>query len=212
MMSSVMDMEGDFLYEELSYDIIGCAYDAFKIVGIGFDEVRYHRIFHQYLLNKGFKADYKKIVHLDYLCARIAYFEIDEIVENKIIVELKCIQSDFIPENYAQIMTYLKVTELRLGLLINFGLSKAKQKRIIFDQQDEPDYEHWDEDFFNNSLVNQLIDPIVLSVRNIHKSLGPSFHSKIYQAALRIELKKNNLHIMIMFILTQKLKTYSLLR
>lgn len=188
-----MNSDDNYLYKELSYDIIGCAYDAFKMVGIGFDEIRYHKIFHRYLVQKGLKADYKESVNLDYLGERIASFEIDEIVENKIIVELKCIQTDFIPENYAQIMTYLKVTRLRLGLLINFGLNKAKPKRIIFDQQSEPDLEHWDEGFFHRSSRKKLIDTIVLSMRNIHKSLGASFHSKIYQAAFRIELKQNEL-------------------
>jgi hypothetical protein len=50
--------------------------------------------------------------HLDYRSKRIADFEIDEIVEDKFVVELKEIQTDFLPDNYAQIITYLKLTNL----------------------------------------------------------------------------------------------------
>lgn len=188
-----MYTDNNYLYKELSYDIIGCAYDAFKAVGIGFDEIMYHKIFHHYLVQKGLKADYKQIVDLNYLGEQISKFEIDEIVEKKIIIELKCIQTDFIPKNYAQIMTYLKVTKNRLGLLINFGLNKAKPKRIIFDQRSKPNVEQWDDDFFRCPSIKKVIDPIVTSLRNIDKSLGASFYSKIYQAALIIELEQNKL-------------------
>ncbi|UCE07265.1 MAG: GxxExxY protein [bacterium] len=91
--------------KNLSYQVLGCAYDAFKTVGVGFDEIRYHKVFHKYLLQKGIHASCKVPVYLDYLNERIAEFEIDEIIENQLIVELKCIQTNFIPENYAQILT-----------------------------------------------------------------------------------------------------------
>lgn len=38
-----MSIENSFLYEELSYEVLGCAFEAFKTVGVGFDEVRYHK-------------------------------------------------------------------------------------------------------------------------------------------------------------------------
>jgi GxxExxY protein len=188
-----MESVDNFLYKELSYEIIGCAYDAFKMVGIGFDEIRYHKIFHHFLLKKGLKADYKKIKILEYSGEKIAEFEMDEIVENKIIVELKCIQSNFIPENIAQIMTYLKVMDYRLGILINFGLSQAKPKRIIFDQQIESNIEDWDEFFLNDVSIKKIIDHIIISVHNIHNSLGAAYNSKIYEKAMQIELKQNKI-------------------
>lgn len=183
----------NFLYKDITYDIIGCAYDTFKSVGIGFDENMYHKVFHKNLIQKGLDADYKRNINLDYSGERIANFEIDEIVEDKIIVELKCIQSDFLPDNYAQIMTYLKVTGKRLGLLINFGLTKAQPKRIIFDQQIEPDSEYWDDKFFADSLKKDIADATILSLRRIHAALGASLHSKIYKSAFRVELRKNSL-------------------
>lgn len=42
--------EKDFLYKELTYEVLGCAYDAFKKVGAGYDEIMYHKVFHHLLL------------------------------------------------------------------------------------------------------------------------------------------------------------------
>lgn len=188
-----MSSEDGYLHQELSYEVLGCAFAAFKTVGVGFDEIRYHKIFHDYLLKKGFKADYKQPAYLDYLGERIANFEIDEVVENELIVELKGIQTAFIPENYAQIMTYLKVKGLRLGLLINFGLHKAYPERIIFDERRKHDFEQWDDDYFQLSSPKKFIDAVIASIRQVDKILGVAYHSKIYQAAMAIELRQNQL-------------------
>ena len=113
------------LYEGLSYEINGCAFEAFKAVGVGFEEINYHKVFDYYLKQRGLHAKYKAPFHLDYLENRICDFIIDEIVEDKIVIELKCIQTGFMPENIAQVITYLHLTNIRLGILINFGLHQA---------------------------------------------------------------------------------------
>jgi len=189
-----MNAKNNFINEALTYEVLGCAYEAFKIVGIGFDEIRYHKVFHQQLLKKGLDAKYKVPVHLNYVGERIADFEIDEIVEDKLIVELKCIQTNFLPENYAQILTYLKMTRLNLGLLINFGLQKAHTKRIIFDERRRQNIECWDEGYFKDSFKRKVIDTVITAINNIDKSLGVAYHSKIYQAALGVELKRNQVN------------------
>ncbi len=183
----------DFLYEELSYEVLGCAYEAFKIVDVGFDEFMYHKVFHRFLLKKGLTAEYKVPVNLDYLGERIAEMEIDEIVENKLIVELKGIQTSFLPENYAQIMTYLKIKQLRLGLLINFGLHKAYPERIIFDEKRTKEEERWDKDYFQDASVHKISETIIALVRKVDKALGAAYHSAIYQAAVGVELKQNQI-------------------
>jgi GxxExxY protein len=188
-----MGTKHDLLYGELCYEVIGCAFEAFKKVGVGFDEIRYHKNFDQNLLKKGLKAKYKVPLQLHYRGEMIAELEIDEIVEDKIIVELKCIQTDFIPENYAQIMTYLKAKELRLGLLINFGLHKAFPKRVIFDEQRENDYEQWDDGYFQNPSTRKAIESVIESLRRVDTELGVAYHNTIYQAALAVELRRNRL-------------------
>jgi len=188
-----MEKQEHYLYEDLTYEVIGCAYSAFKAVGAGFDEIRYHKIFNEYLLQKGINANYKVPIMLDYKGEIIAEFEIDEVVENKLVVELKCIQSNFIPENYAQILTYLKLSKLKIGLLINFGLHKAFPKRIIYEDQRIPDIEKWDKKFFQNAKLRKYIDVTVSCLKNINKVLEVAHRYRTYQAALRCELKQNQL-------------------
>lgn len=179
--------------EKFTYKILGCAYEAFKTVGVGFDELRYHKIFHKILLQKGFNAQYKVPIHLDYRAEKIADFEIDEIIESKLIIELKCIQTDFIPENYAQILTYLKATRIRLGYLINFGLHKAIPDRIIFDEIRTTNIESWDVGFFNAFSQSSLLDSIIISIKDIDNMLGVAYHNKIYQAAFAIEMRNKQI-------------------
>ncbi|GEM_PF-106500 len=183
-----MEENTPLIYEELSYKIIGCAFEAFKIVGAGFDEINYHKIFHHYLTRQGLQAKYKPTAHLDYLNNQIGDFEIDEIVEDKIVVELKCIQTGFLNDNLAQIITYLKLLKLRLGLLINFGLHKAFTKRVIFDAKHEQNTESWDKNFFSTLEAKNILDEVVSSVNNIDNELGPGYHSEIYKACFKIEL------------------------
>jgi len=188
-----MNAEREYPHKELSYQVIGCAFDAFKEVGVGFNEIRYHKVFHRNLLDKGLEAKYKVPAHIDYLGERIADLEIDEIVESKLIVELKDLQNGFLAEDLAQIMTYLKIRELRLGLLINFGLHRAYPKRIIFDERRQEGIERWDDIFFEDSAARRLVDPLVASIRQIDQELGVAYHSQIYQAAMQVELRRNHI-------------------
>lgn len=180
-------MENNYLYNDLNYEINGCAFDAFKEVGVGFDESRYHKFFHQNLLDKGLKAKYKVPLQAFYRNVKIADFEADEIVEDCIVVEAKAIQTDFIPENYAQLFTYLKLMKLRLGLLINFGLIQAKSKRVIFDEIKMGSTESWDEGFLLHFSHKPALDLVLNSIHAVDQELGPGFHSKLYKAALKIE-------------------------
>ncbi len=107
--------------------------------------------------------------------------------------KLKCIQTNFIPENYAQIMTYLKATGLRLGLLINFGLHKAYSKRIIFDKKRNEDREQWDKSYFQNPAARNIVDSVIESVRCVDKELGVAYHNKVYQAAVAVDFGRKSI-------------------
>jgi GxxExxY protein len=58
---------------------------------------------------------------LHYRGIKIAEQEADFILDDKIVIELKAIQTDLLPENYTQIISYLRITNKRLGILINLG-------------------------------------------------------------------------------------------
>ncbi|MBN2011765.1 GxxExxY protein [candidate division KSB1 bacterium] len=182
-----------YLHADLTYQIIGCAFKAFRIIGPGFKENVYHKIFHSELIANGLFAQNKVVFHLTYQGEQLAQFEIDEIVENKIVVELKSIQTDFIPENYAQIITYLKGRSIKLGLLINFGLQKAFTKRVIFEESRIPNIEKSDRNFSAESNIQKILKEIISSFKRIDQELGPGYLAKIYHAAFRQELKSKRI-------------------
>lgn len=182
----------DLLYKDLTHQILGCAFSAFRKVGVGFDEIRYHKLFHHYLIQNGLNANYKVPFQLNYLGHKIADIEVDEIIENKIIIELKCIQSQFLPENIAQIINYLKICRIRLGVLINFGLNRLFQKRIIFDDIRKANVEYWDKGPCENR-IKDLYSSLIKSIHNIEKNLGVGYHSRIYWSAFKIELNQANI-------------------
>jgi GxxExxY protein len=145
---------------DLNYRIIGCVFEAFKTVDAGFKEIVYHKIFHQNLLKNGLDAKFKKIFKLNYRGEEVAEIEVDEIVENKVVLELKSIQSEFLPVNFAQILNYMQITKIGVGLLLNFGLHKIFVKRVIHEKQSIPNTENWDDYFFDN-LPEELIQSII---------------------------------------------------
>ena len=105
---------------ELAYQIIGCAYKVHKELGPGLLESTYEACL-CYELNKlGIGYERQKELPVIYDNTHIDYgYRIDIMVERKIIVELKTVER-LLPIHTAQIMTYLRLSGIHLGLLINF--------------------------------------------------------------------------------------------
>lgn len=124
-------MGTEFIYKDECYKIIGAAMEVHKTLGRGFlepvyqealkvefeqaeiqwaDEVLLDVIYKGQVLNKKYLADF--------VCYGI------------IIIELKAVDK-LMPEHVAQVVNYLKATEMNLGLLINFGAPSLQYKRII---------------------------------------------------------------------------------
>lgn len=119
-----------FLYKDLTYKIIGCAIEVHKILGPGFLESVYERAVQ--IEFKISKIIYKTQVHFPvlYKGENIKSFLCDLVVDEKIIVELKAIK-EITNIDRAQLINYLKVIGLKVGLLINFGAESLEYERIV---------------------------------------------------------------------------------
>jgi GxxExxY protein len=181
----------EILYKELSYRIIGCVFDVFREVGPGYDEFTYHHSLQVRLTKDGLSFFSKPHFKLHYRGVEIAELEPDYLVDDKIILELKSIQSDFEPENYTQIISYLRLTNKRLGILINFGLLEANFKRVPFDERELKIVEDFNEILpqmkVHEGEVQRLRDGIV----NVGRELRLGYHAEIYQKAMQVELEFN---------------------
>ncbi len=118
---------------KISYEIIGCAYKVHTQLGPGLLESTY-KVCLAYELDKmGYKVETEKALPVIYDEIKLeAGYRIDLLVNKKVIVELKSVDA-LNDVHTAQILTYLKLSEVKLGLLINFNVKDLKQgiKRFV---------------------------------------------------------------------------------
>jgi len=121
----------EILYKEESYKIIGICMEIYRILGKGFLEIVYKDALEYELkkLNILFKRENE--FPINYKDTVLPHkFYADFVVFEKIIIEVKSSKS-IIDENTKQILNYLTVTKFKLGLIINFGESSLKYKRLV---------------------------------------------------------------------------------
>jgi len=106
---------------EISYRIRGCVFKVFNELGPGLFESVYQNILKYELEKEGLnvKSEVSVPVYYDGIIHEIG-FRLDLLVENKVIIELKSVE-ELQKVHHKQILTYLKLTGLKLGLLINFN-------------------------------------------------------------------------------------------
>ncbi|MBW1294276.1 GxxExxY protein [Aquimarina litoralis] len=119
--------------DEISKIIIGCAIEVHKTLGPGLLESAYQECLCYELKKRGLKIQKEKPLPVVYKDIKLDQgYRIDILVENKVVIELKTVEH-FTDVHFAQILTYLKLGEYKLGLLINFHVSLLKNgvKRFI---------------------------------------------------------------------------------
>ena len=123
-------------YNELSHEIIGAAIEVHKELGPGLLESAYEFCLMKELSNRGIRAKSEIDLPLYYKGEPTGKtYRVDMLVEDKILLELKSVET-LHPVNEIQLVTYLKLTGIKLGLLINFNVPVLKEgiKRKIIDK------------------------------------------------------------------------------
>lgn len=118
---------------DLTYKIIGCVYNVHSELGPGLLESTYEVCLEHEILKTGLNVERQRALPVVYDDIKLdAGYRIDLLVENKIILELKSVD-EIAPIHKAQLMTYLKLSGLKLGLLLNFNVQQMKTgiNRII---------------------------------------------------------------------------------
>ena len=108
---------------ELSYQVIGCAMEVYKTLGPGLLETVYEKALIYELEIKGIPVKSEVEVEMNYKGVNIGDgLRLDLLVDDKLIVELKSVE-ELKPVHHKQLLTYLKLMDKRLGLLINFNVT-----------------------------------------------------------------------------------------
>ena len=120
----------DLVFPELSYEIIGCAYEVFDELGPGHLEKIYQRAFAISFNRKEIKYSEQVYYSLKFKGEVVGKGILDFCIDEKIIVELKKDVS-FSKTHIEQVLNYLKLSHLKLAILINFTKEGVKFKRIV---------------------------------------------------------------------------------
>jgi GxxExxY protein len=108
--------------DEITKDIIGAAIEVHKVLGPGLLESAYEACLCEELLKKGVSFKRQCVLEVNYKGTKIdCGYRLDLLVENKVIVELKSVDK-LIPLHDAQLISYLRLCEMSVGLLINFNV------------------------------------------------------------------------------------------
>lgn len=118
---------------EISNKIIGCAIKVHTLLGPGLLESAYQACLYYELMKAGLEVRKEVPMPIVYEEVKLDHgYRIDLLVENRVVVEIKTVEA-FTDVHSAQVLTYLRLGNYKLGLLINFHVSLLKQgiKRII---------------------------------------------------------------------------------
>ena len=122
---------GGFLYEEECRQIIGACYEVQNSLGHGFLEAVYQEALSIVFNEKGIPYESEKKLDIWFHNQKLqkAYYA-DFVCFGSIIIELKACDG-LTSDHTSQVLNYLKATNYKLGLLINFGMQKVQIRRII---------------------------------------------------------------------------------
>lgn len=120
----------NLLHGTITDSILKTYYDVYNHLGYGFLEKVYQNAMYFDLKSLGYKVEAQKPIKVYFKQQLVGEYSADLLVEDKVIVELKACEL-LMNAHVAQIMNYLKATEIEVGLVLNFG-EEPEFKRIIY--------------------------------------------------------------------------------
>ena len=140
----------DFLkHRQLTELVIGTFYEVYNELGFGFLETVYEEAMVLALQEKGLRIQQQVPINVWFRGKQIGDFIADLIVENAVIIELKAVRA-INEAHIAQLLNYIRATEIEVGLLLNFG-QRPEFKRMAFDNQRKKQQHN------SKSLINNLL-------------------------------------------------------
>ncbi len=121
--------DGQDKFSEITKAILGCCFDVINTLGSGFVESVYRNALVIALSDSGLAVSAERGFEVIFRGRKIGIFVPDLIVEKQVVVELKSCEH-LTGEHQAQLINYLAVTNLSVGLLANFGKRKLEYRRV----------------------------------------------------------------------------------
>lgn len=127
----LMTVDRSYKHSELSEVIIGVFYEVYNELGYGFLESVYRNSLQLALLAKGLRVETEVAVPVFFRGKNVGDFRADMVINGCLLLELKTAEAISIAHE-AQLLNYLRATNLEVGLILNFG-PKAQVRRLAYD-------------------------------------------------------------------------------
>lgn len=126
----------DMKHADLTEKIIGIYYQVYNELGYGFLEKVYQNAFYLALRQAGLEVEAQRKIKVWFRGQEVGDYCADLIVSDLVIVELKAVEA-LVEEHDAQLLNYLRGTDIEVGLLLNFG-KKSEIRRKVYDNALKP--------------------------------------------------------------------------
>lgn len=120
----------ELLLKEEVYAVVGCALDVLKELGHGLHENPYENALVVELGRRNIPVSQQPRFPINYKNIQVGEYVPDLITHEQIVVDAKVVEG-IGPHELGQMMNYLKVTKLRVGVIVNFKRSKLEWKRVV---------------------------------------------------------------------------------
>ena len=117
--------------QDITEQIIGAAFEVHNHLGYGFLEKVYQRAMKVELESRGVAAEVEAEIRVFYKGVEVGFYKADLLVADRVIIELK-IAEEYRSDDEPQLLNELKATDIKVGLLINFGRHRVRFKRLVF--------------------------------------------------------------------------------
>ncbi len=124
------ESEESILHRDLVFRIVGCAFDVIKEVGHGLHEKPYENALALAFQDGGISVQQQVVFPILFKARRIGEYIPDLIADNSVIIDAKVIDR-ITDHERGQMRNYLRITGLRVGLIINFKRAKLEWERVV---------------------------------------------------------------------------------
>ena len=183
------------LHPELSYKVRGVLLDVYNVLGPMLKEVYYRDAIVLGLEKRGIACVPEKRFEVYYEAERVGLYYVDVWVDGgKILLELK-VASAIESIHKAQAISYLKVTDADLAIVVNYGSSSLDDERLPnFLRDRQPEFVWHPQPVARDLLYPDLVNAVQRACYRVHFGLGPGFLHQVYRRATLIELRRSGLN------------------
>ena len=122
----------EYEHQTLTHEIIGAAIDVHRSLGPSLLEQLYEDAFCIEMTSRQLRFEQQKLFAIAYKGLKIGSYRFDLVVADTVILELKCVK-ELLPVHNARLLSYLRMTDLPIGLLMNFNVDVMRKgiKRLV---------------------------------------------------------------------------------